>query len=114
MSANEIKLDIDESQIKVNPLVDGALRKQVQKLENFVNKFDGNKNGVPDIQEFGELALNILPVLAELSAAIDFEQAAEFAAAQPFVKDKAKLAATLKQVGAVAERAGKLLEAAQK
>lgn len=112
MSENQIKFDIDESQIKVNPLVDGALRKQVQKFENFVNTFDHDKNGVPDIQQYGLLAQEVVPALAELSESIDFKAAAEFLAAQPFVKNKAKVAATLIHLGDVAEKAGKLVEAA--
>lgn len=111
MSENQIKFDIDESQIQILPGFDGHIRKKIQKLENFVNTFDGNKNGIADIQEYGELVQHGLPLLAELSAAIDFEKAAEFAGTLPFVKDKAKLCGSLKALGAIAEKAGAALEA---
>ncbi|MBX9937664.1 MAG: hypothetical protein K2Y32_00340 [Candidatus Obscuribacterales bacterium] len=114
MAQDQIKFDIDESQIKVNPLVDGALRKQVQKLEEFVNKFDGNKNGIPDLQEYGALVQEGLPLLAELSSVIDFEKAAECATQLPFVKDKAKLVSLLRSLGSIAEKSGLALEAIKK
>lgn len=111
MAADQIKFDIDENQIKVNPLLDGHLRKQVQKLENFVNTFDHNKNGIPDLQEYGPMVQDGLPLLAELSTVIDFEKSAEFFAAQPFVKDKAKLVSILKSLGAIVEKSGLAVEA---
>lgn len=114
MTNERLKLDIDESQIHIFMPADGAIRKQVMKLENFVNTFDGiNHNGIPDLQEFGGAAIDILPLLASLSRAIDFEKAAEKLEHSDIIKDHKELASALKQFGKVAEKAGTLLEAGE-
>lgn len=115
---DKLKFDIDESKIKVNPLLDGAIRSKIRELESFVNTADLNHNGVPDIQELGifldkadPFIREALPVLASVSAAIDFEKLAEEAVNAPWVKDKAAALEIVQKAGSLAEKAGKLVEA---
>lgn len=87
----------------------GLLRGEAKKAMKRFLETDLNKDGHGDILQlinFGEAAV---PPLAALNEAIDFELLGKVAAEMPFVKDKAKLAIALKELGALAEHAGQLL-----
>lgn len=88
-----------------NFLIDGFVKKVVHSL----NAADFNRNKVPDIAEAAMFGAKVLPLLVALDQAIDFEKAAESLASHPAIKDKQLFSETLKQLGALAEDAAKLI-----
>jgi len=114
---DKLKFDIDESKVKGFGLLDNTVRGKIREAEDFINKLDLNKNGIPDIQELGvaleqasPFVKEALPVLASLSQSIDFELMAEDIINKPWVKNKAALVEEIKNLGALAEKAGKIAE----
>lgn len=110
MNTEDFKLDIDEKAIaKEAPIfVRGQVEKAAKSFEDRINSADFNKDGKADIAQLAGLLGRALPLLIALNESIDFEKAAEHAADLPFVKDKVKFAAALKQAGALAEHCGEL------
>lgn len=90
---------IDPKGVHINPLVDGAARKAVQEI----NEMDLNHDGKRDIAQVHAAYTAVVPMLALLNEAVDFEQLAEQFADNPAIKDKAKFAEVLKLAGAFAE-----------
>lgn len=70
-----------------------------------VNKLDMNHDGKSDLAQLAAVGAAIVPILAKLNDAIDFEAAAEILAQTKAVKNKALFAAAVKELGAVAEKA---------
>ena len=114
------RIELHEENVKVNPLIDGAVRKKLTEFEGQINNFDGlNKNGIPDVQEIHDLAMEVLPKamvsvqrLSVLSASINFEEIAKDFADSKYIKDHAVFAAEVGKLGTLLEESGKLLEKA--
>lgn len=104
------KIDLPEKDIaKEAPIfVRGQVEHAIKSAEDRLNTMDMNKDGKADIGQLAGILGRALPLLILLNDSIDFEKAAEHAAELPFVKDKTKFAAALKQAGALAEHAGEL------
>lgn len=117
---SEFKIEFHEEKVKINPLLDGAVRKKLTELETAVNSFDGlNKNGIPDVQEIHDLAMAVvpkvmvaLPKIAAMSECIDFNLLAAQLSSNPAIKDHVKLTKILAELGAMAEASGELIEKA--
>lgn len=96
---------LDPKQFKTgNFMIDGFLKGFVEDL----NETDLNKDGVSDVAQFASIGVRLLPSLAALDAAVDFEAAGVYFASLPFVKDKQNMANFLRELGHAAEKAGKL------
>lgn len=86
-------------------LVRGAAKDAIHRIL----EADLNKDGHGDVLQLINFAEKTVPLLVLLDAAIDFEDLGDFAADLPFIKDKEKFAIAVKELGALAEHAGKLL-----
>lgn len=96
---------LDPKQFKTgNFMLDGFVKGFIEDL----NESDLNKDGISDVAQFAEIGMKLVPSLAALDAAVDFEAAGVYFASLPFVKDKQNMANFLKELGHAAEKAGKL------
>jgi hypothetical protein len=100
---------LDDAAKEVAHEAPALLRGEAQKLLLRLTHTDINKDGVSDLLQLINLGEKAVPVLSALNEAIDFEAAAAALAEAPFVKDKAKVAQAIKELGVLAEHAGALL-----
>lgn len=101
--------DLDKIGEELVKEVPGLLRGEARKAVKRLFDADLNKDGHGDVLQLINFAEAAVPPLAALNEAVDFEKLGAHVAELPFVKDKAKLAIALKELGALAEHAGDLL-----
>lgn len=102
-------LNIDESKIKVNPLLDGAIRKKVAEIETAINSADLNHDGVADVSQLYESAAKLLPLLSLVPELMDIEKLVKIGVKNGCVKDEAKAALVIAEVSKAAAVVSKFL-----
>lgn len=114
------RIELHEENVKVNPFVDGKIRKFLGDFEEQINSHDGNHNKIPDVQEAHDLLMDAMPKvlvasqqMAAISESVDFEAIAKDFADSPYIKDHAKFANAILGMGKVAEELGRIVEKAQ-
>ena len=114
------RIELHEENVKVNPFVDGKIRKFLGDFEEQINSHDGNHNKIPDVQEAHDLLMDAMPKvliasqqMAAISESVDFEAIAKDFADSPYIKDHAKFANAILSMGKVAEELGRIVEKAQ-
>lgn len=87
----------------------GLVRGFVEKALNDLNRLDLNKDGKSDVAQIAALVIQVVPLLAMLNEAIDFEKLADVMAESNAVKDKCKCGDAIKALGRLAEEAQGLI-----
>lgn len=88
--------------------VPGLLRGGVEKAVLKLLGTDLNKDGIADIVQVLNLAIDSLEILGKANECIDFVAAVDAVDDLPFIKDKPAFKVLLQQLAAKAEAAGKL------